>query len=559
MKQERSPNRSIFENEYLKKGSLIQNVVVLWASISPSAVLLLPSCMKETGIILGLLIMFFSCFVLFMTQFVLMKSAALLSADNYGNTLLKAILYKDSTDIKGQVNNDKEKERLSVNTKVIALFVNLPIFFAMAITLPCFLIIWCSCIEQLIPPISTKFTASGISYNQIILMAFCAAVMFPFSLKKELQTTRHISWLSLIAGLLFAITVVQYYFYFGASLDRGKVVWWNADIKLLSCIKMLTVSCFAFSNHENSPATAYELLNPTTNRILALSSTVSISSFILFSVITVFSYLTFGESTLQSVALNYDNEGTFLILSKVFLSISNLVACTLSLHAAISSLSNIIIILKGNYYYDFDNKLFNQPVNEIGIAGYNQFSPIETLCSSTNTYSRSSISNTLDNIERHRYSLDFAEKNASISPDIPNMIDTSILSSLEDGKNKSNILVSDKIKDLINLDEEKKFSEIQTSVDTKARAVIVFLFLIFSIFLATNLQDLLLLVEVATGLFETIICLIFPVVVYLKLFKHVFVCEKYLSRPIFILFTLICSFGCFTASISAIFSVHRAH
>ncbi|KAH8584196.1 11 transmembrane domain [Cryptosporidium sp. chipmunk genotype I] len=495
MEQKRSSSRSIFGNEYLKKGSLVQNVVVLWASISPSAVLLLPSCMKETGIILGLLIIFFSCFVLFMTQFVLMKSATLLSADNYGNTLLKAILYKSSTDTIGQVNNNKESERLTVNAKIIAFFVNIPIFFAMAITLPCFLIIWCSCVEQLIPPFSTKYTVSGISYNQVILMTLCAVVMFPFSLKKELQTTRHISWLSLIAGLLFAITVIQYYFYFGASLDRGKVIWWNSEIKLLPCIKMLTVSCFAFSNHENSPATAYELLNPTTSRILALSSIVSISSFILFSVITVFSYLTFGELTLQSVALNYNNEGKLLILSKVFLSISNLVACTLSLHAAISSLSNIIIAFKGNYYDAFDNKLINQSITVIESAGSVQFSTKESFCSSTNTYSRSSFSNTLDSTEIREFSPGPNEKSANISPDTLNIFDASILNSIENGKGKFYSIDRNKIKVSINSNEKGKHSKLQTAVDTKVRAVIVLLFLVFSIFLATNLQDLLLLVE----------------------------------------------------------------
>lgn len=558
MKQKSSSNRSIFGNGYLKKGSLAQNVVVLWASISPSAVLLLPSCMKETGIIIGFLIMLFACFVLFMTQFVLMKSAALLSADNYGNTLLRAILYNDSTDSKGQI-RDKENDRLSVNAKIIAIFVNLPIFFAMAITLPCFLIIWCSCIEQLIPPISIKFTASGISYNQIILMVFCAIMMFPFSLKKELQTTRHISWLSLIAGLLFAVTVIQYYFYFGASLDRGKVIWWNSDIKLLSCMKMLTVSCFAFSNHENSPATAFELQNPTTNRILVLSSTVSLSSFILFSVITVFSYLTFGELTLQSVALNYDNEGTLLVLSKICLSISNLVACTLSLHAAISSLSNIIIALKANNYNNFDNMLFSQSTSENGATEYNQFSPIETLCSSTNTYSRSSLSNAFDNIEKHEYCLNLTEKDESMSSECLNMNNPPIFNPPENGQNQLNNIDFCQVRNSMSLNEERKLTDIQTSVDTKVRALIVFSFLIFSIFLAANLQDLLLLVEVATGLFETIICLIFPVVVYLKLFKHIFSCDKYLSRPIFILFTLICSLGCFTASILAIFNVDRTH
>ena len=69
MKHKRSSIEYVLEYGYLYKGSLTQNVVVLWASISPSAALLLPSCMKETGIIIGLLIMFFSCFVLFMTQF----------------------------------------------------------------------------------------------------------------------------------------------------------------------------------------------------------------------------------------------------------------------------------------------------------------------------------------------------------------------------------------------------------------------------------------------------------------------------------------------------------
>ncbi|KAJ1610341.1 putative aa transporter [Cryptosporidium canis] len=557
MKQKSSSNRYTFGNGYLKKGSLAQSVVVLWASISPSAVLLLPSCMKETGIIIGVLTMLFACLVLFMTQFVLMKSATLLCADNYGNTLLRAILYGGSTDTKEQTREENKKS--SISGKIIAIFVNLPIFFAMAITLPCFLIIWCSCIEQLIPPISTNITSSGISYNQILLMVFCAIIMFPFSLKKELQETRHISWLSLIAGLLFAITVVQYYFCCGASLDRGKVIWWNSDIKLSSCMKMLTVSCFAFSNHENSPATAFELQNPTTNRILALSSTVSISSFALFSVITIFSYLTFGELTLQSVALNYGNEGTLLVLSKICLSISNLVACTLSLHAAISSLSNIIIALKGDYCNHYDDMLFSQSTSEDGYIGYSQFSPIGTLCSSTNTYTCSSLSNIFENAEKHEYFVSLNDKDDCASSKNSSTSNSSIFNQPGNGFNRPNHVNCDKVRNYLAQNGERKHIDVQASVGTKARTIIVFLFLVSSILLAANLQDLLLLVEVATGLFETIICLIFPALVYMKLFKHIFFCDKYLSRPIFILFTSICSLGCFTASILAILNVDRTH
>ncbi|KAF7459274.1 Transmembrane amino acid transporter protein [Cryptosporidium felis] len=549
MKRNSSSNRFTI-NGYLKKGSLMQNVVVLWASISPSAVLLLPSCMKETGILLGVLVMFFSCIVLFMTQFVLMKSATLLFADNYGNTLLKAILYEGNFDTKEQIVNFQKIERLSSYTKIIALIVNLPIFFAMAITLPCFLIIWCSCIEQLIPPISIYITDSGISYNQIILMVFCAVVMFPFSLKKELQATRHISWLSLIAGFLFAITVIQYYFCFGASFNHGKVIWWNSEVELMSCIKMLTVSCFAFSNHENSPATAYELLNPTTNRILILSSTASISSFLLFSIITIFSYLTFGESTLQSVALNYNNESTLLILSKIFLSISNLVACTLSLHAAISSISNIIMAFKG-YGIDSINKGLNNSIIDYRLSEYNKFSLEGTLYASTNTYSGSSISNTLDQIEKQlEFHSNFPDENETIESmvdSVPESQDINIGKPMEQ-------IVEDKFHNF----DAKEYSDIQTSIDTRVRAIIVSLFLLFSIFVAIKLQDLMLLVEVATGFFETLICLIFPAVVYLKLFKHIFSWDKYLYMPTFIFLTLICSLGCFTASISAIFSLHSS-
>ncbi|KAK6589945.1 hypothetical protein RS030_192998 [Cryptosporidium xiaoi] len=546
-------NQSIkpfFKNEYLCKGSLTQSIVVLWASISPSAALLLPSCMKETGIVIGLLIMFFSCLILSLTQFILINSAAILSADNYGNTLLKVSLLQ----VPGskETEEDANSERLHKYKRTIALLVNLPIFFTMAITLPCFLIIWCSCIEQVLPPFSTYISPMGISYNQVFLMAICASLMFPFSLKKELQTTRYISWLSLIAVIFFSITVIKYYYSFPSSLERGNVIWWKSDVSLVSCTKMLTISCFAFSNHENSPAAGYELTNPTTKRILVLSSTVSFSSFMFFSIISVFSYLTFGESTMQSVALNYNNDSTLVVLSKIFLSISNLVACTLSLHAAISSLLNIILVVGGRTEIETSNDrtLLVRSGVDINLSKQNNYDPENIFHSNeknVNLHHPSQINVPI--IGEHSPQLQIKYK-GNVGSDVTSTraSQAMIYEGLEHNGLEMGI---ERTTSRLNAIKEKPV-KLKEHVSIKLRGVIVLIFLSSSIFIATALHDLLLLVEVATGFFETIMCLIFPLLVYLRLFNYDLPWNKYYIRIILVFLTLICSLGCFTASILAV-------
>ncbi|KAH8738866.1 hypothetical protein FG386_000732 [Cryptosporidium ryanae] len=542
----------VFSNNCLSKGSLAQSIVVLWASISPSAALLLPSCMKETGIIIGLLIMFFSCFVLSLTQFILINSAAILSTDNYGNTLLKAFLLQvsESPNTKENVN----VEKLSRYKQIIALFVNLPVFFAMAVTLPCFLIIWCSCIEQVLPPFSTYTSPTGVSYNQVSLMVICAAFMFPFSLKKELQATRYISWLSIIAGIFFSITVVKYYYSFAALIERGNVIWWKGDVSIVSCMKMLTISCFAFSNHENSPATGYELTNPTTIRTLILSGTVSLSIFSLFSIITVFSYLTFGELTMQTVVLNYNNGSSLVILSKIFLSVSNLVACTLSLHAATSSLINIILIIGGNARIEVSNDQFllKKFVKDQSFSRRDYYNPniaffyIEGGMDTNNLLEDSITTIDIRSPQLYKQYKDKTNPDATVSRKTSNTIiyrDVSEQNELEMGIEQTTLHFDA---------NERELAELKEHINIKLRGIIVFIFLSSSIFIATVLHDLLLLVEVATGFFETIICLIFPLLVYLKLFNYDLPWNKYYTKVILIILTLICSLGCFTASILAI-------
>ncbi|KAH7647318.1 hypothetical protein FG379_002985 [Cryptosporidium bovis] len=542
--------KSFFKNEYLCKGSLTQSIVVLWASISPSAALLLPCCMKETGIVIGLLIMFFSCLILSLTQFILINSAAILSADNYGNTLLKVSLLQ----VPGskETEENANSERLHKYKRTIALLVNLPIFFAMAITLPCFLIIWCSCIEQVLPPFSTYISPTGISYNRVFLMVICAALMFPFSLKKELQTTRYISWISLIAVIFFSITVIKYYYSFPSSLERGNVIWWKSDVGLVSCTKMLTISCFAFSNHENSPATGYELTNPTTKRILVLSSTVSFSSFMLFSIISVFSYLTFGESTMQSVALNYNNDSTLVVLSKIFLSISNLVACTLSLHAAVSSLLNIILVVGGRTEIETSNDqiLLVKSGVDVNLSKQNNYDPEDIFHSNEkNANLHHPSQSNVPIIEEHSPRLQIKyEGNVGSNVTASRTSQAMIYEGLEHNELEMGI---ERTTSSLNAIKEKPI-KLKEHVGIKLRGVIVLIFLSSSIFIATVLHDLLLLVEVATGFFETIMCLIFPLLVYLRLFNYDLPWNKYYIKIILVVLTLICSLGCFTASILAV-------
>ncbi|EEA06030.1 transmembrane amino acid transporter protein, putative [Cryptosporidium muris RN66] len=581
MQQQRLSLVENVRSGYFCKGSLIQNIVVLWASISPSAVLLLPACMRETGIFLGVIIMSFACTTLFFTQLILMKAAVHLDADNFGNTLLKSIIYSDSTDKHENNNYRGQRTYSSLQTRLISLAVNIPIFFGMAIMLPCFLLIWCSCVEQLTGQITINIFPKYFFNRPVIMMGICSLIMLPFCLYKELQASRFISWLSLISGILFAITVIQYFFTVGADENRGVTLWWNPNITFSQCLKMLTISCFAFSNHENSPTTAHELINPTTGRLLILSGTVSISCFILFVTITIISYLTFGNATLPSVASNYNNSKSFLVLlSKICLSISNLVACTLSLHATVSSLSNIIVALtvpleqiniihigkqsttlqpnpwRGSSVasvnilevFQTEDEIESHPNNENEDCATNKSALLSTL--DYQNYRK----NTPTTISKQQDHTSQILLNSTISTTfIPQNSEVNKLSSISlrgfgelywFNKNKASEMVSIQ-KDL--------FGDKHTSINTSGRFIVVVLFLSFSIALAANMGDLLLLVEIATGFFETLICLILPFVAYLKVFRTYWG-APYFKYPLTIMIML-CTSGCFVASISAIVNV----
>jgi len=181
-------------------------------------------------------------------------------------------------------------------------------------------------------------------------VAFAAsAIVWPLSCMQGLSALRYVSTCSIITIVFTSCVVIakapSHFSETGQSL-KEVVATSTVDV---GAFQTLSMACFAFMTHTNTPEIALQLIRPTTSRSVQVVGVHTAMLWVVYCSIAICGFLSFLEQTEQDFLTNYDLRDTCVILCRCMLSATLICACPINICPAIQALFNIVEGLqKGN-------------------------------------------------------------------------------------------------------------------------------------------------------------------------------------------------------------------
>ncbi|EPX71565.1 vacuolar amino acid efflux transporter Avt8 [Schizosaccharomyces octosporus yFS286] len=221
-------------------------------------------------------------------------------------------------------------------------FPSLAIVFDSAIAIKCFgvsisyLVIVGDLMPQIAPSIG--FTASIFEHRETWIIV-SIVVLTPLAFLRRLDSLRHTSFISLIS-LSYLMVIVIYHFIKG-DMERGEIRYFRPE-SLSGYLSVLPVFVFGFTCHQNAFSVINEVKTPSHGFINFTLFSAVFSSMILYLIVAITGYLSFGSLTSGNIIAMYD-DGSFLItFGKLAIVILVLFSYPLQCHPCRNSLYQAI-------------------------------------------------------------------------------------------------------------------------------------------------------------------------------------------------------------------------
>lgn len=182
--------------------------------------------------------------------------------------------------------------------------------------------------------------------DQLNVAAAATVVIWPLSCLKGLSALRYTSTCS-IATILFTCLVVLLktpsHF---QSRDASFMQVLEHSCFNSSSFQVLSMACFAFMTHTNSPEIALRFTGgPSSARwVLAVQTLVL---WAVYCGIAVCGYMSFLEDTKQDFLTNYDVQDKLIVMCRCLLSVTLVFACPLNMFPAVQALFNVLEAVRG--------------------------------------------------------------------------------------------------------------------------------------------------------------------------------------------------------------------
>lgn len=180
----------------------------------------------------------------------------------------------------------------------------------------------------------------------VILAA--SLVVWPLSCLKGLAALRYVSTCSIVTVLVTSLVVVVKAPGLFSRLDRSlpEAVF---DVRSGGGIfQVLSMACFAFMTHTNTPEIALQLRMPTRqkfNRVVGLHASLL---WVVYAAIGVCGFLSFLDETEQDFLTNYELRDFLVVVCRLFLSVTLVFACPINIMPSMQALFNVIETLRGS-------------------------------------------------------------------------------------------------------------------------------------------------------------------------------------------------------------------
>lgn len=307
------------------EGSLVAAVFTLVSSAMGAGCLSLPFMFRQSGVLLGLVMLFVGAALAHLSLVVLMSCARYTNSDSMSQ--LVALI-------------SRGKGHRKLVDVVIAVY-------GVAAVL-CYLMF----IGDFFSGIArSPFLGWSVS-REALIVGIAALVVWPLSLLRGLTALRHVCVLSVGAICITSLVVAcktpaqqlatwQTYADLGSEASDGpEIRWWNGDPK--KALQSFSIALFAFSAHTNAVPVASSLSKADGSSIW-LASLYSVSiEFAFYAVMGIAGYLSFRSLTKQDFILNYGNDDVVMFLVRCVYGIVVCVGAPINLSPAASSILELL-------------------------------------------------------------------------------------------------------------------------------------------------------------------------------------------------------------------------
>lgn len=171
---------------------------------------------------------------------------------------------------------------------------------------------------------------------------FALCIVWPLSCMRGLSALRYVSMCSMFTIVFTSLAVIaktpSHFAKHGRSL--GEVLG-ESNVNL-SAFQVLSMACFAFMTHTNTPEIALQLYKPTHERALTVMGTSTFMLWLVYCSIAICGSVSFMDGINQDFLTNYELRDISIVLCRCLLSSTLIFACPINLCPAIQALFNIV-------------------------------------------------------------------------------------------------------------------------------------------------------------------------------------------------------------------------
>lgn len=179
--------------------------------------------------------------------------------------------------------------------------------------------------------------------DRSLLVLLAGLIVVPMAAQKDLAALRHVAGVGIIALIYTSVVVCSK----APELYRqatSSVVYWKLDYHVFEAF---SICVFAFNCHLNVVPVAGAFQRPTMERIEKVSWRVNVLQLVFYVIMGFAGYLSFLAGTLQDVLKAYPREDYFVMVSRMLLSCSMLVAIPTNINPTVKCALTLIDHFRG--------------------------------------------------------------------------------------------------------------------------------------------------------------------------------------------------------------------
>lgn len=288
--------------------------------------------MHLAGLVLGLVLLIVSCGMAFMSMRMLMLAATKTGLSSYGELFGYATQWRFAPFILDMIT----------------------ILFGQGVIIAYFVFL-----SDFIPPVADAF---GLNLERWVCVLVCFMGTIPFTIPPKLSALQNITPLTTISLMITAFAVMYRTPTEVGLLDSSTTI--ELGHLSLGTLKSFTLTISVFICHTNVVSVAEEFVNPSDRRSTKVVSRVSAILLIIYMVLSVCGYVSFGSSVQENFIKNYSEDDQLINICRILLSLSIFFGIPLNTHPTVRS----ILSIYKNGFHDIDQQVQSESTMDVSIT-----------------------------------------------------------------------------------------------------------------------------------------------------------------------------------------------